>query len=587
MIAADPFAPSAGRCPPQTSLLQNRRAVTRRLPHATGRARRRSRRSDRSRAHRALRRAPRRASPRLHAAARDAEDYLALVAAVEDTAASDSACRCASKATRRRTIRACNVLKVTPDPGVIEVNIHPAANWDELVDITDGALRGGAPGAGSAPRNSCSTAATPAPAAATTSCSAARRRPTARSCAGPICCAAWSATGTTIRRCRICSPACSSARPARRRASTKRATTALRAGDRVRADARSDGRRCPALARRPHLPPSAGRRDRQHAPRRVLHRQALLARQPDRPARPGRVPRVRDAAARADEPGAAAAAARRWSRGSGRSPIAATLVRWGTALHDRFMLPHFVAQDFATCSRISTPRASRSRPTGSRRTSSFAFRCIGTRRPRRTSQLELRQAIEPWHVLGEESAAAAPRAMSIRSVERAAGEGAGTDRSRVTPSTCNGRRVPLHADRDARRVRRRRSLPRLAAAVVPASRPSACTRRWSSTSSIRWSGARSAAARITSRIPAGAITTPSRSTPTRPKAAGWRVSRRSATRQADGARGADQPRLPADAGPAALLRSLCARPCSAWDGTKKTALPGRTKKHTDGHPPRR
>ena len=53
-----------------------------------------------------------------------------------------------------------------------------------------------------------------------------RRPPTARSCAGPICCAACSATGTTIRRCRTCSPACSSARPARRRASTKRATTA-------------------------------------------------------------------------------------------------------------------------------------------------------------------------------------------------------------------------------------------------------------------------------------------------------------------------------------------------------------------------
>jgi uncharacterized protein (DUF2126 family) len=28
-------------------------------------------------------------------------------------------------------------------------------------------------------------------------------------------------------------------------------------------------------------------------------------------------------------------------------------------------------------------------------------------------EIELRQAIEPWHVLGEESAPAAPRAMSI------------------------------------------------------------------------------------------------------------------------------------------------------------------------------
>jgi uncharacterized protein (DUF2126 family)/transglutaminase-like putative cysteine protease len=123
-------------------------------------------------------------------------------------------------------------------------------------------------------------------------------------------------------------------------------------------------------------------------------------------------------------------------------PYKQKLVRWGTELHDRFMLPHFVEQDFedviVELQRSGYPlQLEWFAPHFE-----FRFPQCGTV-TQRGIHLELRQALEPWHVLGEEGSAAGTVRYVDSSLERLQVKVAGlTDTRHVI--CCNGRRVPLH-----------------------------------------------------------------------------------------------------------------------------------------------
>ncbi|MDE3010895.1 MAG: transglutaminase family protein [Pseudomonadota bacterium] len=84
-----------------------------------------------------------------------------------------------------------------------------------------------------------------------------------------------------------------------------------------------------------------------------------------------------------------------------REPYRAPLVRWNTELHDRFMLPHFVQQDLNDVLRDLGEAGYLFDPRWFEPFLEFRFPRYGTASYDGVT-VELRQAIEPWHVLGEE-----------------------------------------------------------------------------------------------------------------------------------------------------------------------------------------
>jgi uncharacterized protein (DUF2126 family) len=125
-----------------------------------------------------------------------------------------------------------------------------------------------------------------------------------------------------------------------------------------------------------------------------------------------------------------------------RTPYTQRPARWGTALQDRFALPHFLWQDMGDV-------------VGDLRRAGFPFETswfvphyefrfpICGEAAAAGIDLQLRQAIEPWHVLGEEVTAGGQARYVDSSLERLQVRVRGYTDDRYAVA-CNGHRVPLH-----------------------------------------------------------------------------------------------------------------------------------------------
>ena len=124
-----------------------------------------------------------------------------------------------------------------------------------------------------------------------------------------------------------------------------------------------------------------------------------------------------------------------------KTPYEGGLIRWGTQLHDKFMLPYFLKQDMTMVLDVLAQAGFAFDPEWF--TPFFAFRFPECGRAQIGNiALELRSALEPWPVMGEEPVGGGISRSVDATVERLELSVRGLVKGRHQ-ITCNGRVVPL------------------------------------------------------------------------------------------------------------------------------------------------
>jgi uncharacterized protein (DUF2126 family) len=123
------------------------------------------------------------------------------------------------------------------------------------------------------------------------------------------------------------------------------------------------------------------------------------------------------------------------------APYERRLVRWGTRLHDEFLLPHYAEADFKDALTELSALGFELRPEWFAPHLEFRFPAIGEIAVR-DMRVELRHALEPWHVLGEEQTSGGTARYVDSSAERLQAKVSGWVDERYVLA-CNGRALPL------------------------------------------------------------------------------------------------------------------------------------------------